>query len=62
LINYFKNRFKNIENESLKDLNGLISALKHNDPIPKYHYEKRKYQIVNSCVDLTVNNFLIFII
>ena len=48
-------RFRNIEKESLKDLNGLISAAKHNDPIPKYHYEKRKYEIINSCVDLNDN-------
>lgn len=49
-------RFGNIEKESLKDLNGLLSAYKHGDPIPKYHYEKRKYQMVNSCVDLTDND------
>jgi coiled-coil and C2 domain-containing protein 1 len=48
-------RFRNIEKESLQDLAGLLSASKHGNPIPKYHYEKRRYQIVNCNVDLTDN-------
>jgi coiled-coil and C2 domain-containing protein 1 len=39
-----------------------VSAFKHGDDIPKYHYEKRTYQMLVTNTDLTDDEFEVVII
>ena len=35
-----------MEHSLQKDLDALKNALRHNDPVPKFHYENRTFSIV----------------
>lgn len=39
-------RFEKMENGCRKDLDALKNAFKHNDPVPKFHYENKTFSLV----------------
>ena len=42
----FSLRFEKMENGCRKDLDALKNAFKHNDPVPKFHYENKTFSLV----------------
>lgn len=40
------NRFENMAVHSKKDMDAVKHAFRRKDPIPKFHYETRKFSIV----------------
>ena len=39
-------RFEKMEKGCRKDLDALKNAFKHNDPVPKFHYENKTFSMV----------------
>ena len=48
--------------EYKRDLDSLLSAYQHNQPLPLYHYEKRSYQILDCNADLTDNDLEVTVV
>ncbi|PVD23464.1 hypothetical protein C0Q70_16736 [Pomacea canaliculata] len=45
-------KFQKLEQGCRKDLDSLKSALRHGDPVPKFHYETRSFSVVQCNTDL----------
>ncbi|KAL4236983.1 Coiled-coil and C2 domain-containing protein 1A [Mactra antiquata] len=50
------NKFQKMENGLQKDLEALKNALRHKDPVPKFHYENRTFSMVQCNTDLGDND------
>ncbi|XP_034237367.1 coiled-coil and C2 domain-containing protein 1-like isoform X2 [Thrips palmi] len=56
------NRFENMAVHSKKDMDAVKHAFRRKDPIPKFHYETRKFSIVQCCTDLMDNDLELTIV
>lgn len=50
------NKFQKMEQGLQKDLQALKNGLRHNDPVPKFHYENRTFSLVQCNTDLGDND------
>lgn len=55
-------RFEKMENGCRKDLDALKNAFKHNDPVPKFHYENKTFSLVQCNTDLGENDLEVEVI
>ncbi|XP_074661953.1 coiled-coil and C2 domain-containing protein 1-like [Tubulanus polymorphus] len=55
-------KFEKMAQNSRKDLDVLKNAYRHGDPVPRFHYENRKFTMVQCCTDLSENDLQIHII
>lgn len=44
--------FENLANQSQKDLESLRNGFKHGDPVPRFHYETKRFPMLQCCPDL----------
>lgn len=56
------NRFENMAVHSKKDMVAVNNAYRRKDPVPKFHYEMRKFSIVQCCTDLMDNDLELTIV
>lgn len=49
-------KFEKMEKGCRKDLESLKNAFRHNDPVPKFHYENRTFSLVKCNTDLGEND------
>ncbi|XP_061182028.1 coiled-coil and C2 domain-containing protein 1-like [Saccostrea echinata] len=55
-------KFEKMENGCRKDLDALKNAFKHNDPVPKFHYENKTFSLVQCNTDLGDNDLEITVV
>ncbi|XP_078317784.1 coiled-coil and C2 domain-containing protein 1-like isoform X2 [Crassostrea virginica] len=55
-------KFEKMENGCRKDLDALKNAFKHNDPVPKFHYENKTFSLVQCNTDLGENDLEVMVI
>lgn len=55
-------KFEKMEKGCRKDLESLKNAFRHNDPVPKFHYENRTFSLVKCNTDLGENDLEITIV
>ncbi|XP_063404578.1 coiled-coil and C2 domain-containing protein 1-like isoform X3 [Mytilus trossulus] len=55
-------KFEKMEKGCRKDLESLKNAFRHNDPVPKFHYENRTFSLVKCNTDLGENDLELTIV
>ncbi|KAK3090097.1 hypothetical protein FSP39_009170 [Pinctada imbricata] len=55
-------KFEKMEQGCRKELDALKNAFKHNDPVPKFHYENRTFSMVQCNTDLGENDLEITVV
>ena len=47
---------------SQKDREALLNAFRHDDPVPRFHYEMRSFAVIQCCYDIGDNDLELVVV